>query len=218
MKPSRKEQEQRFRAGLVLDAAEGVFAKHGFRSTSVEEIATRAELSVGSLYNLFSSKEALFAAVLDRRQEELLSGLRRELARETSPLRKIERLVVFTLSYFEKHEALFRLYLSVTNGFLWNIRPTLGERSFEKHLEFLQFIAGICREGMARGGWPRSDPESLALVIAGMLNAFLTRWVTVGNGAPLGPRVKEAQVLMRRVVGVQTAAPAQAARSMSNRR
>jgi len=218
MKLSRKEREQRFRADFVLEVAEGVFAKHGFRSTSVEEIATRAELSIGSLYNLFPSKEALFAAVVERRHDELLAGLKNELTGEASPLRQLERVTASTLSYFEQHEATFRLYLSSTNGFLWNIRPTLGEWSFEKHLEFLKFVAGICREGMAKEGWPRSDPESLALVIVGMLNAFLTRWVTIESGKPITPRVREAQVFMRRLVGVETAGSSNMPRPMSHRR
>jgi AcrR family transcriptional regulator len=209
---SRKEREQRFRTELVLDVAEGVFAERGFRSASVDEIASRAELSVGSLYNLFPSKEELFAAVVERRQEAFLSEVRRAVAGEVSPLAKLERLGAFTLTHFEQYEAVFRLYLSATNGFLWNIRPRLGERSFQKHLEMLQFIAGICREGMTKEGWPRSDPESLALVITGMLNAFLTRWVTTDSGSAVGARVREVQVLIRRVVGAPAGNPRAASR------
>ena len=184
-KLSRKEREQRFRADLVLEVAEGVFAKNGFRSASMEEIATRAELSVGSLYNLFPSKEALFSAVVERGHDQLLSGVRSALAGEASPLRQLELLAASALGYFEQHEAMFRLYLSATNGFLWNIQRTLGEWSFEKHVEFIQFVEEICREGMAKEGWPRSDSESLALIIVGMLNAFLTRWVTAESGSPI---------------------------------
>lgn len=204
---SRREREQRFRIDLVLDAAEGVFSACGFSKASVEEIANRAELSVGSLYNLFPSKEELFAAVVERRQEEFLAEVRRAVGGEKSPLGKLERLAVFTLTHFEEYETVFRIYLSATNGFLWNIRPRLGERSFQKHLELLQFIAGICREGMTKERWPRSDPESLALVITGMLNAFLTRWVTTDGATGIGARAREVQVLIRRVVGAPAGRP-----------
>jgi len=217
-KLSRKEREQQFRADLVLEVAEGVFAKNGFRSASMEAIATQAELSVGSLYNLFPSKEALFSAVVERGHDQLLSGVKNELVGEVSPLRQLELLTASTLSYFEQHEAMFRLYLSATNGFLWNIRPTLGEWSFEKHVEFIRFVAGICQQGMTKEGWPRSDPESLALSIVGMLNAFLTRWVTAESGKPIAPRVREAQGLMRRLVGVSGPGAPQASRPASNRR
>jgi AcrR family transcriptional regulator len=214
---SRKEREQRFRTELVLDVAEGVFAERGFRTASVEEIASRAELSVGSLYNLFPSKEELFAAVVERRQEAFLSEVRQAVGGEASPLAKLERLGAFTLTHFEQYETVFRLYLSATNGFLWNIRPRLGERSFQKHLEMLQFIAGICREGMTKEGWPQSDPESLALVITGMLNAFLTRWVTTDSGSAIGTRVREVQVLIRRVVGAPAGNPRAASRPAGRR-
>jgi hypothetical protein len=110
---------------------------------------------------------------------------------------------------------MFRLYLSATNGFLWNFQRTLAEWSFEKHVEFIRLVEEICREGMAKEGWPRSDSESLALTIVGMLNAFLTRWVTTESGSPIAPRVREAQGFVRRLVGVSTAGSAQSSRPMS---
>ena len=52
-KLSRKERELQFRLNIVLDAAMDVFSEKSFGHVSVEEIATRAEISVGTLYNLF---------------------------------------------------------------------------------------------------------------------------------------------------------------------
>lgn len=200
-RPSRKEREQRFRTDLVLEAAEGVFAARGFQGANMEEIAKQAELSVGSLYNLFPGKEALFAAVIERRQEEFLAGAEAAIAGESAALGKLERLVAFAFTYFERHEHVFQLYLSATSGFLWNVRRTLGEGAFQRQLRFVEFVGAICRQGMAREEWPRADAVTLAWALSALLNAFLTRWVTTDPRAPLPTRVREAQLMVRRLVG-----------------
>ena len=53
-------------AARILDAAEELFAERGFAGAAVRDIATRAGLNAGSLYNHFESKQALYEAVLDR--------------------------------------------------------------------------------------------------------------------------------------------------------
>jgi len=49
----------------ILNAAQGVFARHGFRQTSMSMVAEAAGLSRQALYHHFASKEALFAALVD---------------------------------------------------------------------------------------------------------------------------------------------------------
>ena len=53
-------------AERILDAAEALFAEHGYAGTTLRDVATRVELRIPSLYNHFPSKNALYAAVLER--------------------------------------------------------------------------------------------------------------------------------------------------------
>jgi AcrR family transcriptional regulator len=53
---------------LLLDAAERVFARRGYRGASLDEIAEEAGFSKGAVYSNFASKEDLFLALLDRRR------------------------------------------------------------------------------------------------------------------------------------------------------
>lgn len=62
-RPRRKGQITRER---ILDAAEEFFAERGFEGTTLREVAARVGLRNPSLYNHFESKEALYAAVLER--------------------------------------------------------------------------------------------------------------------------------------------------------
>ncbi|HET7802283.1 MAG TPA: helix-turn-helix domain-containing protein, partial [Humibacillus xanthopallidus] len=53
----------------ILDAALAVIARNGYQRTSVRDIAEAVGLSQAGLLHYFSSKEALFAEVLRRRDE-----------------------------------------------------------------------------------------------------------------------------------------------------
>lgn len=53
-------------ATRILDVAEKLFAERGFAAVSVREIAGQVGLNQASIYNHFSSKQALYEAVLER--------------------------------------------------------------------------------------------------------------------------------------------------------
>jgi len=53
-------------AARILDAAEDLFAEHGYHGTTLRDVATRVGLRIPSLYNHFASKDALYSAVLAR--------------------------------------------------------------------------------------------------------------------------------------------------------
>lgn len=60
----REEKSERSRRA-VLEAGLFLFSHHGYRATTVREIAERANVSTGNLYHHFPDKEAIFRALLD---------------------------------------------------------------------------------------------------------------------------------------------------------
>jgi AcrR family transcriptional regulator len=59
----RKERERRQRMKLILDAAEEVFLDKGLKNATIDEIAENAELSKGTIYLYFRSKELIFTGI-----------------------------------------------------------------------------------------------------------------------------------------------------------
>lgn len=59
---------------LLLDAAEDIFARKGLGGAALEEIADAAGYTRGAIYAHFGSKEELFLAVIERQQQQFLSG------------------------------------------------------------------------------------------------------------------------------------------------
>jgi len=176
--PSRKEREQALRQAIVFEATEAVLAERGFHGASVDEIARRAEISVGTLYNLFGSKENLFASVTERRIEEVRVAVRLRVEAAAPGLEKLHAAIDAIFDDFERHEQSFRVWVTATHGLDWNILPQFGERVFAAMRQFTEEFAGLCRRAVREGALPRLDPEMLALTLLGSVNSYVTHWVT----------------------------------------
>jgi AcrR family transcriptional regulator len=68
--PLKAETEQR-RRNTILKAATDVFARQGFRGSTIKDIAKIAGVSDGTIYNAFPNKDALLTALLDKLRPEL---------------------------------------------------------------------------------------------------------------------------------------------------
>jgi AcrR family transcriptional regulator len=80
----------------ILDAAERLFAAHGFKATSLRAITSAAKANLGAVNYHFASKDALVLAVLRRRVQPfneqrlaLLSRFEAEAAGRPLPVKKI---------------------------------------------------------------------------------------------------------------------------------
>jgi len=72
------------RRAALLEAALGVFARFGYRKTSMDEVARAAQISRQGLYLHFANKEELFRATLQQAIEGSLAGATRALAAEAA--------------------------------------------------------------------------------------------------------------------------------------
>lgn len=73
----------------ILDAAEEVFRTRGYEAARVEEIAERADLSVGSIYQHFDGKRGLYLTLVDRALETFTLYMARSEDASFSPLQKV---------------------------------------------------------------------------------------------------------------------------------
>src|SRR5436305_6913071 len=81
---SRLERRKARTIAAILDAAERHFLQRGFESARVDEIAADADVAVGSIYNHFGSKEALYGALVERALDAFLLYMEEPQAERTS--------------------------------------------------------------------------------------------------------------------------------------
>lgn len=100
----------------LLREAAHLFAERGFSQTDVGEIATRAGVAKGSLYNYFVNKDDLYLHVcrdaLERSRQDVYSGL--------DPLwavdRQIEHIFTQGVNFATQHPEYITLYLNVSSA------------------------------------------------------------------------------------------------------
>jgi AcrR family transcriptional regulator len=84
--------EQQRRA-QILKAAMACFARQGYHSTSMDDVVRESGLSVGAIYSYFPSKQDLFLALSDDRNDETLAYLN-DLFRSPGPMAEKTREAV----------------------------------------------------------------------------------------------------------------------------
>ncbi len=104
------------RRGLIEQVATELFAEHGYRGTSMEDIAKRSGVSVPVVYDHFPSKQQLHEHLLERHFAELRQLWRTQLGRK----RPLEQRIATTLDawfgYVEAHPYAWRLLFRDTTG------------------------------------------------------------------------------------------------------
>jgi AcrR family transcriptional regulator len=92
----------------LISIARGLFAERGFDGTSIEEIASRAEVSKPVVYEHFGGKEGLYAVVVDREVRSLLSMMQAALT-AGQPRMLLEQAAMALLDYIEQTPDGFRI-------------------------------------------------------------------------------------------------------------
>lgn len=83
--------------GAILAAARGLFGQRGFAGVSVDDIAAEAGVAKGAVYHHFTSKEAVFEAVLEAETQALAVGV---LAAAGQASDALATLIVASQAYF----------------------------------------------------------------------------------------------------------------------
>ncbi|MBR2875937.1 MAG: TetR/AcrR family transcriptional regulator [Clostridia bacterium] len=100
----------------VLEAATTEFADYGFENTSIQQIAKKAEISVGSVYKYFENKEELFSMVVKEGLSLLEELLVKHSSSDEDVIVKAEAVLKELLRFSRKHPQLIKLYCSITTG------------------------------------------------------------------------------------------------------
>jgi len=171
---SRKQREHAFRVNLVLDAAREVFTEKPFASARVEEIAERAELSVGTLYNLFESKEQIYKCVVSRQQDNFFEDLHAKLDTVSEPREAVHTMVRAYFDLFQANLKVWKFHVYATAGLSSDLRNELFAEVQETARVFLERLAIICQKGIEAGVF-RGDmrPDLMAIALHSVPHSFL---------------------------------------------
>lgn len=106
----RKEREKEHRREEILNAAQKIFFEKGLQNATMDEIADEAELSKGTVYLYYSSKEDLYLAVMMRGVDVLQQMTLETIDKYPSTVQTIWELTKTYFDFSKKHANYFRMF------------------------------------------------------------------------------------------------------------
>jgi AcrR family transcriptional regulator len=193
--PRRRDEARALFRNAVLDAAEAVFAERGFHGARIQDIAERARIAVGTVYNHFADKDEVLSALLDERTEGLLAHVRAGGAAAPAARgfrARLEARVAGMLAYVEQHRAFFAI-ANEHGLFAGAVAPSArsSARSVERMETFRAGFRAIVEEGVASGDLEPLDAEALARFLGATMRAFV-----LSSLAESGKDVKEQAAML----------------------
>jgi AcrR family transcriptional regulator len=173
---SRREKERLWHRRLILEAAEELFSTRGYHATSVQEIAEKAEFSVGFLYNMFENKEDLYHQLADWRWEQYHDKMRRSMAESADAVDSIRALISAKLEFFREHRQFFDIFVNLCAVTPERRPPPLSDAWIERYLDYQGELEDVFRRGVEQGAFAEHDPVVAVLTLEGVTNAVIRRW------------------------------------------
>lgn len=185
----------------ILEAAALTFSRHGYRATSVDDIAEASATSKGGIYFHFPNKDAIFLALLERMAALLHDRMERAMAEAAGPTAKLDAALLTMLHTFGSHRTLARLFLVDAMG----ANREFSTRMLEIQAEFVALIERQLQAAIAEGALAAVDTEITSVAWFGALLQVVTRWLLTGKPAELNDAYPALRALLLRSVALPPA-------------
>ena len=164
----------------IIQSAVMVFSQKGYASATVADIAARAEIGKGTIYEYFNSKEDLFFAVFEWYKTKTEDAARVNLAvLGGSAASKLEALSISLIGMWEEIKDVFTLTMEFWSASSTLQQPDRFKENFRKtYQQFRSIVKSLILEGIERGEFrPDINSESVAAALVGAWDAlFLQAW------------------------------------------
>lgn len=175
-------------------AALDLFTKQGFHSTKMREIAERAEVSSGSIYTYYPSKEALYQSLV-KNYRSCMRAFREKVFRALEePFSKNDlRLLALAVRSMVYHDAEYQLLTFID---IIEFRNQHFADTFYKMPEqFRHLLAPVLNKVKKQKGWCGLDPAfALAAIYLYFFTYFVIERLMHGNqhlGVPDGQAIEQ---------------------------
>src|SRR5262245_41882759 len=156
----------------LLEAADKLIHEQGFPSLRIEEIVERAELSIGTFYLYFESKDDLFINLVMENTGRLQRRLESAASTVGTVLQRLNYVLDTYLDFVKEHERGFLYYQNAGH-----VDTTVGPLSAWACNQCALSLQPLLEEGMAQGEIRRTDPALLAQAVVGLTQHIAGYWL-----------------------------------------
>ncbi len=164
----------------ILRGAIQAFARKGFYTARVSDIAKAAGVADGTIYLYFKNKDDILVSLFEERFDRLISTLRRELPALPDAVSRIRHLISIQLGAMESHRDLAEV-ITV------NLRQStrfLRQYAAPRFEEYLDVMASVIADGQREGSLRQDlSPMIVARAIFGSIDGLTLTWA-LGSAGP----------------------------------
>lgn len=169
---TRSEGKLEFRRSIMTAALEE-FSEKGFHKTQISDIARSADVAVGTIYNIFGSKESLYENLIIEHSVEIFGALNEALKGERKAIAKLLDFIRIKGEIYEDNKEIVNLFFRDVRGGRINARSVMGNDPRNMYDALLVELAEICKAGIEEGSVKDVDPFDLAIAIDSVTNSFV---------------------------------------------
>jgi AcrR family transcriptional regulator len=174
----RSQKGARTRARLLV-AAKEIFEEDGFLEARISDIAERADLSHGSFYHYFDSKEEVFREVAEAVEEHLsapLGGVILDPESHAAPQDRIREALRRHLESYRREARIIGVIEQMSR-----YDKQVSAMRMERHQRYSQQVAESIRDLQQHGmADPDLDPQIAAAALGAMTTRFPEMWLVQG--------------------------------------
>jgi AcrR family transcriptional regulator len=171
----RKEREKEARREEIIQAAEKIFAEKGVAEATMDDVAEAAELSKGTLYLYYRSKEDIRLAVTMKGMEILHDSFHRAVSTGEPVMKLIANLGEAYYEFFRNHRKYFRMFYFYENPDVHNqVSPEMLETCAALDKKIWEVVVGLIRRGIEEGMLHRNlDPLEAGVMLWSNSNGLM---------------------------------------------
>jgi len=169
----RREREKEQRRNQILDAARTLLLEKGINSTTVNKIAKLSELSVGTIYFYYKSKEEIFAALQEEGLQYLFDDIKKKSKKSSGPRQKLNNMLYAYFNFSQEHKD----YFDILDYFL-SAPEIIFPENFKYEIDqfgnrILDVIVDAVDEGIKKGIFKEIDSRKFAIMVWGNLHGLI---------------------------------------------
>jgi AcrR family transcriptional regulator len=171
------------RKNTILKAARRLFFDRGFKAVTVDNIAAKSEISKGSIYLCFESKDEIYAQILISDNIALYERLKNFSATEASAAQLLLEFARIYVDYFLNNSELFRILMTfMMQTSHMNLVEKQKDELIQSTNQTIKIISEIIQKGIDSGEFsPIGDIRKMQNGIWGMLNGVISLYLFTGN-------------------------------------
>lgn len=162
----------------ILECSEKLFAKNGFKNTTIDEIAGCADVGVGTVYNYFGGKTEILVAILTDRTDSVLKAGAQILGREKLGVKEglKELLGLYLTGYFAYDREMMREAVASSILYPDGFGQKMCELDYQLKDQLERLIERFVAEGLLR---PDLNLEAASGLLFGSFVNILLRALVV---------------------------------------